>query len=104
MPCVAIGDETRLGIVDRIENRDEHVVKRVGSQHVVRLCHTHSRTIRLYALRTDNGAADSHIQGSGNALATDVGNHQGDAVIIDAEKVVEVAADILRCLHRCTNV
>ena len=58
----------------------------------------------MYAGGADEGAAHGHEDGGGDALATHVGNNHADAVLVDAEEVVEVAAHVLCRCHRCGYV
>ena len=104
MAGVAVADLSRLQVVDGIEDGHEHAVDRIGRQQVVGVGDAFGRADPLQALRTDDGAADGHEQRGGYALAADVGNDEGYAVVVDAEEVVEVAADILCGLHRGVDV
>ena len=54
--------------------------------------------------RAYHGTAYCHKQRSGDTLAAHIGYHQSNAVVVDAEEVVEVAADVLRRLHRGIDV
>ena len=104
MSGIAVTYRTCFYVVDGIEHRQEHAVDGVGSQQTVGLCHTLCGTAPLHALGADNRPANGHEQRSGDALAADVGYHQGDTVVINAEEVIEVAADVLGGLHRGIDV
>ena len=58
----------------------------------------------MHAKRTYKGATHSHKQRRRDTLAANVTDDQSDVVIIDAEEVVEVTADILCRLHRGIDI
>ena len=104
MSGIAVTDHSRTEVVDGIKHGDKHIAHGIGGQQAVDLRHTGRNTLALQALGTDNSTADSHEQCCGNALATDVGNHQSNAVVVNAEEVVEVATNVLGGLHRCVDI
>ena len=100
MACIGIGDLTRLDVVDAVEHGHEHTVHGLLRQQRVRIGDTLGSPCASDACGTDQRSAHGHEDGSWYALAAHVGNHEADVVLVDAEEVVEVAAHVLRRIHR----
>ena len=96
---VDIRDVARLRVVDAVEDGDEHRIERFARQHAVCL---HRRTDRVETARAgeaQQGVAHRHEERGRHTLAGDIRHGEADVALVDAEEVVEVAADILSRTH-----
>ena len=96
---ITIDKFARTDVVNGIEDGDKHTVNRLLAEQFIRFGHTLARRDALQSYRAYQRAADSHEDSGGDALATHIGYHYSDAVVVDAEEIVEVASDILGGSH-----
>ena len=99
VPRVAVAQLPVVHVQDSIESGDKHVVDALPAEEGVRPRHAEGGRVFGQGDGTDDGPADGHEDGRRDALARDVGNHEAEALVVDPEKVVEIAAHVLRGVH-----
>ena len=104
MTTVTIREETCPDVVDGIEHGDKHILHRRRCQQPVDIRYALADMLILHTNRTYESAAHSHKQRCGDTLAADITYDQRNVVIVDTDEIVEVAADVLGCLHRGTDI
>ena len=104
MTGITIGDFARADRIDAVEHCDKHTIHRLVSKQLIGIGQTIRRFATTNTCGADQRTADCHEDGCGNTFTTDIGNHESDAVFIDAEEIVEIASHILRSIHRSGNI
>ncbi len=82
------------GVENHIEHGDEHVFGEVFAEHAVELAEHARGALLLRGAGAQNALTDGHHHGSADAFSRHVGNGDSEMFVIDADKVVIVAADI----------
>ena len=83
---------------------NEHVHLIVAAEGFIGFCKDIGRSLPQHGAALHDDFGNHHKQRGGNALATDIGNHQAKMILIDQEKVVKVSAYLPGGIHGCVNV
>ncbi len=96
MAGTGIVESAPPGIDDKIEDGDEHALLDVVADKCIYPCQYFRGVFEATRLRSQRGPDHRHDQGTGNALARNVGHGDAQSILIDFHKVVVIAANLFR--------